>query len=154
MRSATLIALCEVVQKFGYWVDSGNQQVISGTGTRNVEQLPLDVVDLQISVVANRLNALLQGNYFVVAGHHDHRPKLKTFREVHGANRDVAASGFDTFIENLESHARFLVAVRARSNCAADRTNTPNSCGSTPPFACSAIQFPTVLTSSASLMND
>jgi hypothetical protein len=76
MRSATLIALCEVVQKFGYWVDSGNQQVISGTGTRNVEQLPLDVVDLQISVVANRLNALLQGNYFVVAGHHDHRPKL------------------------------------------------------------------------------
>src|ERR1700722_15285178 len=29
-------------------------------------------------------------------------------------------------------------AARARSNCCADRTNTPNSCGIRPAFACSA----------------
>jgi hypothetical protein len=41
MRGATLIAFHEVVQKFGYRVDSGDQQTISGAGTGNVEQVPL-----------------------------------------------------------------------------------------------------------------
>src|ERR1700724_1198914 len=43
MQDATLIAFHEVVQKFGYWIHSGNQQMISGTG--DVEQVPLGVVD-------------------------------------------------------------------------------------------------------------
>ena len=37
MQGATLIAFHEVVQKLGYWVHSGNQQVISGASTSNVE---------------------------------------------------------------------------------------------------------------------
>ena len=109
MRGPTLIALHEVVQKFGYWVDAGNQQMISGAGAGDVEQVALGVIDLlQIGIVADRLDALLQGNDFVVAGHHDHGPKLQTFGEVHGADRDVPAGGFDVLIENLESKARFL----------------------------------------------
>src|SRR3984893_14395613 len=128
MQDATLIAFHEVVQKCGYWVHSGNQQMISGTG--DVEQVPLGVVDLlQIGIVADCLDALLQGNYFVVAGHHDPGPKFQPFGEVHGADRDVPVGGFDVFIENLESKAASMTAARARSSCAADRTNTPISCG-------------------------
>jgi hypothetical protein len=109
MWGATLIALREVVQKFGYRVDSGNQQMIPSAGAGNVEQMPLCLVDfLQIGVIADRLDARLQGNYFVVAGHHDHGPKLQTLGEVHGTDRDVPVGGFDVFIENLESNTRFL----------------------------------------------
>ena len=99
----------EVIQEFGYRVDSGNQQMISGTGTGHVEQVPLGVVNLlQIGVVTDRLETLLQGNYFVVAGHHNHGPKLQTLGEMHCADRNVPVGDFDVFIKNLESSARFL----------------------------------------------
>jgi hypothetical protein len=62
--------LPEIVQEFRYRVDAGNQQMIPGAGTGNVEQMALGIIDfLQIGIVADRLDALLQGNYFVVAGH-------------------------------------------------------------------------------------
>jgi hypothetical protein len=58
------------------------------------------------------------------------RPELKTFGEVHRADRNVAAGGLNVFIENFERQSRFLCgSARARSNSASDRTNTPNSCG-------------------------
>jgi hypothetical protein len=66
---------------------------------------------LQIGVVADRLDALLQGNYFVVAVHHNHGPKLQTLGEVHRANRHVPADGFDVFIENLELNNYRLTPV-------------------------------------------
>ncbi len=107
MCGPTLIALEKVVQEFGYRVGAANQQMIPGAGAGDVEQVALGVVDfLQIGVVADRFDALLQGNDFVVAGHHDHGAKLQPFGEVHGADRDVAAGGFDMLIENLESYAR------------------------------------------------
>lgn len=150
MQDATLIAFHEVVQKFGY---SGNQQMISGTG--DVEQVPLGVVDLlQIGIVADRLDAFLQGNYFVVAGDHDPGPKFQPFGEVHGADRDVPVGGFDVFIENLKARPASMTAARARSSCAADRTNTPISCGSTPALARFAIQLPTNVVSSLSLLSE
>ena len=34
---ATLIARHEIIQEFGHWGDSGNQQVITGAGTSYVE---------------------------------------------------------------------------------------------------------------------
>jgi hypothetical protein len=75
----------------------------------DVEQVALGVVDfLQIGVVADRRYALLLGDYFVVAGHHDHGPKLQTLGEAHGTYRDLPVGGFDVFIENLESNTRFL----------------------------------------------
>jgi hypothetical protein len=93
----------KVVQEFGHRRDTGNQQVISGTGAGDVEQVTLGVIDfLQIGVVADRLDALLQGNYLVVTGHYGYGPELQAFREMHRADRGVAASGFDMFIENLE----------------------------------------------------
>jgi hypothetical protein len=64
--------------------------MIPSAGTGDVEEVPFGVIDfLQVGVITDGLNALLQGNYFVIAGHHDHGPKLQTFGEVHRANRDV-----------------------------------------------------------------
>jgi hypothetical protein len=61
----SLVALYEVVQKFGYRGDTTDQQMIPSAGTGHVEQVPLGVVDfLQVGVITDRLNALLQGNYF------------------------------------------------------------------------------------------
>jgi hypothetical protein len=98
----------DVVYEFGYRLDAGNQQMIPRAGAGDVEQVALGVIDLlQISVVTDRLDALLQGNDFVVAGHYDHGAELKTFGKVHGANRDVGAGGFDMLIENLECYACF-----------------------------------------------
>jgi hypothetical protein len=81
--------------------------MITGAGAGNVEEVPLGVIDfLQIGVVPDRLDAFLQWNYFVVATHHDDGPKLKTFGEVHGADRDVPGGGLNVLIENRESEAR------------------------------------------------
>ena len=83
--------------------------MIASSGAGDVEQVALGVIDfLQIGVVADGLDALLQGNDLVVAGHYCHGAELKTFGEVHGADRDVAAGGFDVLVENLECHSRFL----------------------------------------------
>ena len=95
-----------------------------------------------------------KGITLIVAGHHNHGPKLQAFGKVHGADRDVAAAGFDVFIENLERQPDSVTAARARSSCAVDRTKTPNSCGSTPALAFSAIQSPTVLISSLSFSRE
>jgi hypothetical protein len=78
-------------------------------GCRQRRAEPLCIVNfLQIGVIADRLDALLKGNYFVVAGHHDHGPKLQTLGKVHGADRNVPAGSFNVLIENLESKARRL----------------------------------------------
>jgi hypothetical protein len=77
MWGAALVILHEVVQKFRYRIDAGNQQTIPGAGAGDIEQVALGVINfLQIGVVADRLDPLLQGNYFVIAGHHDDRSKL------------------------------------------------------------------------------
>jgi hypothetical protein len=69
----------------------------------------LGVVNLlQIGVVTDCLDTLLQGNDFVVASHYRHGPELQTFREMHGADRDMAAGSFDAFIKNPERHSRLF----------------------------------------------
>jgi hypothetical protein len=56
--------------------DAGHEQMITGAGAGDIEQVTLGVIHLpQIGVVTDRLNALLQWNYFVVAGHHYHATK-------------------------------------------------------------------------------
>ena len=75
--------------------DARHQQMIPRAGAGDVEQVALGVVDfLQIGVVADRLDALLQGDDLVVAGHHGHGAELQPLGQVHGADRDVAAGRF------------------------------------------------------------
>jgi hypothetical protein len=59
MSQPILIAFREVIQEFGRGHDTGNQQMIAGACTGDIEQVTLGVIDLlQISVVTNRLDAL------------------------------------------------------------------------------------------------
>jgi hypothetical protein len=83
--------------------------VISRSRAGNVKKMALSIVDLlQICVFADRLDPLLQGHDFVVAGHHGHCAKFQSFRQVHGANRDIAAGAFDVFVEGLDG--RFILS--------------------------------------------
>src|SRR6266568_3001775 len=73
----TLVGLGEVVQEFGYRRNPGHQEVVPSTSAGDIEQVTLGVVDfLQIGVVTDRLDTLLQGDDFVVTGHHGHGPEL------------------------------------------------------------------------------
>jgi hypothetical protein len=82
-----LIVFHEVVQEFGHRLDTRNQQVIASASAGDIKQVALSVVDFpQIGIVADRLDALLLGNYFIITGHHSHGPELKPLREVHGAD--------------------------------------------------------------------
>ena len=55
--------------------------------TGDVQQVSLGVVDiLKICVIGHRLNALLGRNHFIVTGHHDDRPELKSLGQVHRAD--------------------------------------------------------------------
>ncbi len=97
----------------------------------HVEQLALGVIHfLQVGVVADRFDSLLQGNDLIVAGHHRHRTKLQTLGQMHRADRDMTTGGLDVFIENLERQPCILDGSFERGSiCAAERTNTPISCG-------------------------
>lgn len=87
MRSATLIVLHEVIQEFRHGSDPSYEQMVSGTGAGDVEQMALGVIDLlQIRIVTDRLDTLLQGDYFVIAGHYNHGAELQTFGEMHSAD--------------------------------------------------------------------
>lgn len=63
---------------------------------------------LQVGINANQFDVPLQGNNLVVTGHHDHSAELQAPGQVHGADRDVAAGGFDMLIEHLESQPRLV----------------------------------------------
>jgi hypothetical protein len=105
--SVILIALHDVIQKFGYGLDARNEQMIAGASAGNVEQVSLGVIHLlEISVVTDSLDALLQGNDLVISSHHNYSAEFQTLGEVHGTDRDEAARCFHVIVKNLKDHAR------------------------------------------------
>jgi len=57
--------------------------VIPRSGTSDIEQMPLGVVDLlQVRVVRDRFDALLKRQNAVIAGHHHDGPKHEALRQV------------------------------------------------------------------------
>jgi len=84
-----------------------HQQMIPRAGAGNVQQVAFGVIDLlQVGVVTDRLDALLQRDDLVVAGHHHHGAELQALREMHAADRHVPAGRLDVFIENLVDEPR------------------------------------------------
>ena len=68
-----------VIKKLRSRLDTRHQQMISRPRAGNVEQMAFGVIHLlQVGVVANRFDAFLQGNDFIVAGHYDHGAKLQS----------------------------------------------------------------------------
>ena len=91
----------EIVQELRRRLDARDQQVVARAGAGDVEQVPLGVVDLlQVGVVADGLDALLQRNDLVVAGHHDDGAELQPLGQVHRADRDVPARRLDVLVEH------------------------------------------------------
>jgi hypothetical protein len=82
------------------------------SGTGDVEQVPFSVIDfLQVSVITDRLNALLQGNHFVIAGHHHHGPKLQPL-----ARCMVLIETYPLVSRILNAMPASFTAARARSS--------------------------------------
>lgn len=85
---SVLISHPQIIQELRCRSYAGNEQMISRTSVRDIKQTPLRVVDLfEISVVRDRLDAILQRNDFVIASHHDKRTKLQAFGKMHSADR-------------------------------------------------------------------
>jgi hypothetical protein len=106
VHSRHFLGLLHVIQKFRGRVDARYQQMIPRASAGDVKEVTLGVMNLlRIGVVADGLDACLQRDYLVVAGHHYYSSELKPFSEVHGADRDLTADGFDVFIENLVGYA-------------------------------------------------
>src|SRR3989339_1091651 len=78
--------------------------MIARTGTSYIKQMPLRVIGLfQISIVGCCLNPFLQGDYLIIAGHHDNGTELQAFGKMHRADRYVIAGRFNLFVEYLEA---------------------------------------------------
>ncbi len=77
--------------------------MITCTGARDVEQVPLRVVNLfEVGVVSYRLNSLLRRDNFVITGHDHYRTELQSFRKVHRADGDMVIGRLDILIKYLE----------------------------------------------------
>ena len=89
----------QVIKKLRCRCNARDKQTISRPCARDVQQVTLGVIDLlQIGVVAHSFDALLQGDDFIIAGHHDDGAELQPLGQMHGADRDVTAGGFDVFV--------------------------------------------------------
>jgi len=65
--------------------------------------LPFGVVHLlQVAIIADRFDALLQGDYLIVAGHHDHCTELQSLRQRHGADRHMVMLRRHAIIQNVK----------------------------------------------------
>jgi len=109
-------------------VDSGNQQMISGAGTGNIEQVPLGVVDfLQIGVVADCLDASCKGIISslqaITTTARNSRPLARCMVLIETCSLVVSKCSSRI----LKAMPASLKAARARSSCAADRTNRPRN---------------------------
>jgi hypothetical protein len=89
--------------------------VVSGAGAGYVEEVALGVVDfLEIGIIAYGFDAFLEGDDFIVAGHDGYGAEFQALGQVHGADGDVAAGGFDVFIKYAEGHSgRFYCRLGA-----------------------------------------
>src|SRR5271166_1593892 len=109
MRRAMFFAFHEVVQEFGDGRDTRNKEMITRARTGDIEQVALGVVDLlQIRIVADRLDALLQGHDLVIAGHDGDSTEFQSLRQMHGADGDVTAGRLHIIIQDLEWYSRLL----------------------------------------------
>ena len=71
----------KVIEELRCRGNARDEQMIPGPCTGNVEQMTLRVIHLlQIGVVAHRFDPFLQGDDFIIAGHHDDGAELQALR--------------------------------------------------------------------------
>ena len=70
--------------------------MVARPGACDIEQVPFGVVDVfEIGLVGDGLDALLQRDHFVVAGHDRDRAEFQSLGEMHRADRDPARRDLD-----------------------------------------------------------
>ena len=144
----------QIIQEFRHRRHPADQQMVSGTGAGNVEQVPLGVVDLaQIGIVADRLDALLQGDHFVVAGHHHHSAELQALGEMHGPDRDMPAGGSTCSSRTRQARPAAFTAARPGRVARASARTRRSHAAAPRSLARSAIHLPANSASSRSLLS-
>ncbi len=69
-------------------------------------QVTLGVVDLfNVGIVSDRLDAFLQWDHLVVAGHHNHCAELQPFCQVHGADTGLPIGCLNMLVQHAERNA-------------------------------------------------
>ena len=115
-----------IFQKFGGRFGAGHKQMIAGTGTGHIEQVPLRAVNiLKVTFVGNSFDALLKRNHLIIAGHHANSPELQSLWQ--GAW--YLRTGVPVRSSTCSSRTRYLIpassaAIVARSIWSAERTNS------------------------------
>ena len=72
--------------------------MVAGAGAGDVKQVPLAILDLfQISIVREILDALLRGNYLIVARHYRDGTEFQPLCEMHGPDGELARCDLDPF---------------------------------------------------------
>ena len=83
----------KIIEKLRGRIDAGDEEVIAGTGTGDVEEVALGVIDLcEVSVVGDALDTRLERDDFVVAGGDHHSAEFETLGEVYRADSDRSVS--------------------------------------------------------------
>ena len=60
----------QIIEKFGWRLDAGHQEMVAGAGARHIEQVPFALVDFfEVGIIGDILDALLRRNYLIVARH-------------------------------------------------------------------------------------
>lgn len=92
--------LSEVVQKLRSGINTGDEQVVPSARAADIEQMPLRIKHVfQVGLVADRVDALLKWNDFVVAGHDGDRLELQAFGQVQCSDGDTTIPRFDPVVE-------------------------------------------------------
>jgi hypothetical protein len=123
----------QIIKKLRRRLDTRDEQMVSRPCAGDIEQVALGIIDfLQIRIVADRLDALLQGNYSssqaITTTARNSKPLARCMVLIETCPWVVSTCSSRI----LKARPAAFTAARARSSCSADRTNTPNSCGSTP----------------------
>ena len=72
--------------------------MIAAAGARDVEQVALAVVDLfEVGIIGDILDALLGGDYLIVAGHDGDGAEFQPLCEMHGPDGELARCDLDPF---------------------------------------------------------
>jgi hypothetical protein len=124
-------------------IDAGYEQMVTGSGTSDIKQMALGVVDVfQIGLVGNPLDPLLQRDHVLVAYRDSDGPKFQTLDQAHRADRDAAHDRSD-LAGQLDGSGTVLTALLARYISSFVAHDDPDSSGSTPSAIQSASHSPT-----------
>ena len=81
----------QIVEELGGRFHADDQEMITGAGTCDVEQVALGGVDLvELGLIADSLDSCLRRQHFVITRGDDYGPKLQALGEMHRADCDIA----------------------------------------------------------------